>query len=308
MREPNIEGMVSDIQRFSLHDGPGIRTTVFMKGCSMRCFWCHNPETWSKSAQMRFMENRCTGCGACVSRCPEKALRLTDEGPRVDRARCAECGLCAHACIAGARTLCGKRYTPDELAAELRKDLPYYKNTGGGVTFSGGEPLLQADFLCATAALLKDAGISIAMETALNCDAEAVRAVLPFMDYVIADIKLLNEEKHRRATGVGLNRILPNFELVRQSGKKLLVRTPVIPGVNDDEHSIVEIARFIAGSPTLDGYELMPYHRYGAAKFGELGIEEQSISLSTDGLYDKCLALAESARACGLETVMVAKN
>lgn len=304
MRGQNIEGIVSDLQRFSLHDGPGIRTTVFMKGCPMRCFWCHNPETWARQPQLRIALSRCTGCGACLEACAAGAIRLKQGAALTDRALCVGCGACTQVCATGARSVCGRTYGPEALVEELMKDSAYYRNTGGGVTFSGGEPLMQSDFVAEAAGRLREKGVGVAVETALCVPEEALRRMLVHLTYAIADIKMLDEEEHRRATGVGLERILSNFEVLADAGIPLLVRTPVIPGVNDTREAIGRIAGFLRGRKALDGYELMPYHPYGEVKYEEMGLGRPA-PIDARGLSRSVQALAESAREAGLACVRV---
>lgn len=249
-----MKGCITDIQRFSIHDGPGIRTTVFMKGCNLRCAWCHNPESQLDRPQLMYFENRCVHCGACFRVCQK---RFTDD--------CTACGKCAAACRHGALEISGKYMTADEVFDVVIRDADYYAVSGGGVTFSGGEPLLQAEFLRETLQRFKTAGLNTAVETA-GCVPEAVfEALLPLLDIVFFDIKAMCEETHVKLTGASNRQILANArELMRKAPEKLRFRMPLIPSVNDAE--LPEIAEFTK----CFSLELMPYHAAGAGKYKAL--------------------------------------
>ena len=251
-----VEGRIINIQRFSIHDGPGIRTTVFLKGCNLRCLWCHNPESQHPEPQRMFYRHKCTNCGEC-SRVCEKAML----------ARCDNCGRCITVCQRGARELVGRKITAEALLAELMKDKSYYTTSNGGVTFSGGEPLLQPAFLKTVLKMCKEAGIHTAIETAGNVNWETISRLLPYTDLFLYDIKAVDSEVHKRCTGVENNRILENArELMQHCPEKLLFRMPVVPGYNDSQ--VAAAAAFTEGFPL----ELLPYHRTGIGKYDALGI------------------------------------
>ena len=260
-------GIVFDIQPFSTHDGPGIRTTVFLKGCNNRCAWCHNPESLSLKPQLRFFASRCIGCGACVKACPNNAFR---DG-RFDFTRCLSCGRCAEVCPTGARELCGRVMTSGQVYARVAKDLPFYRNSGGGVTFSGGEPLLQADFVAETAHLCKENGIGTGIQTALNVPYSEVEKVLPDMDFVMCDFKTADEETHQRYVGVSQKRILENLDRLSLEKVRLIVRTLIVPGVTDSIDAVCRIAERIRNYPNLDHYFLLRYHSLGMSKLETIG-------------------------------------
>ena len=259
-------GLVFNIQPFSLHDGPGTRTTVFRKGCNLRCWWCHNPESWRMEPELLFYGSRCIGCGACAQACPGavqgKSVRFTEQ--------CAGCGLCAEACYAGALQLTGEWTDADALADRLLEDADIFRHSGGGVTFSGGEPLLQPDFLEQVINRLRSEKIHIALETALNVPADTLSRIAPKVDLIYADIKSADSEKHRKATGVGNERILENIRVLSESGKEMCLRTPVIPGFNDDEESIGAIAGFIRSLPVRHRAELLAFHGLCSGKYEAL--------------------------------------
>ena len=247
-----MTGKIFDIQRFSLHDGPGIRTTVFLKGCSLRCLWCHNPESQKKENELAFYKHKCVSCGKCAQIC-QKAFT----------ADCTACGKCAEVCGNGAREIIGKDITAKEVFDVVVRDKAFYETSGGGVTLSGGEPLLQADFAAEILKLSKEAGIETAIETAGNTPWESFEKVLPYCDLFLYDIKAIDEEKHRELTGASNRLILENAEKIRRSDKKTLFRMPVVPGYNDDELGK-------ACSFSEKNLEILAYHDIGRGKYESL--------------------------------------
>ena len=262
-----LKATIFDIERNSYVDGPGIRTTVFFKGCNLRCAWCHNPESQSKEKQMLFHKNRCTGCGKCKERC---AFNLE---------KCEFCGKCALYCPHDAREICGKEYTVDEVMREVLKDKGIYESSAGGVTFSGGECMLQIDFLEAILKKCKEEGIHTAVDTAGHVPFEYFARILPFTDLFLYDIKCLDSEKHEKYTGVKNERILENLERLLKCGASVWVRIPVIPGVNDSVEEMGGIKAFLDASGTPEKIELLPYHAMGEHKYGALGREAEVFSV-----------------------------
>ena len=257
-----------DIERCSYVDGPGIRTTVFFKGCNLHCQWCHNPESQNPCPEMLFYRDKCTGCGKCRSICP------SPEG-------CTLCGKCAFFCPADARSICGREYTLREVLAEIRKDRSLYENSGGGVTFSGGECMLQADFLAELLQLCKAQGIHTAVDTAGLVPFSTFEKVLPYTDLFLYDIKLLDPEKHRQYTGVSNRLILENLKKLFSAGAKLWIRIPVIGGVNDSPLEITEILEFLSQCGKPEKLELLPYHAMGEHKYGALGKAAKTFPVPT---------------------------
>lgn len=255
-------GIVFDIQPFSTHDGPGIRTTVFLKGCNNRCAWCHNPESLSLKPQLRFFTSRCIGCGACEKVCTNHAFH---DG-LFDFSHCLSCGQCAEMCPTKARVLCGRPMTAKQVYDRIVKDLPFYQNSGGGVTFSGGEPLLQADFVADVARLCKENGIGTSIQTALNVPYSEIEKVLPYIDFVMCDFKAADEETHQKYIGVSQKRILENLDRLSKENVQLIVRTLIVPGVTDSANVICRIAEQIRNYPNLDHYFLLRYHSLGMSK------------------------------------------
>jgi pyruvate formate lyase activating enzyme len=265
-------GLVTNIQRFSTQDGPGIRTTVFLKGCSNACAWCHNPESIRPTAQLQFAADRCLGCGRCVAACPHGVHALDQGVHRLRREDCLACGRCVAECFAGALGLAGKRLDPAQVLQQVLADLPYYRRSGGGVTFSGGEPLLQRAFLRQLLADCRAHGVSTAIETAGNYPWEWLASVLELVDLVMYDLKVLDPARHERYIGNDGRRSLANLQRLAATGKPLIVRTPVVCGVNDAPEQIEPMARLVAGFAALQYYELLPYHALGEAKRPGLGL------------------------------------
>ena len=299
-----ISGLITDIQRFSLHDGPGIRTTVFLKGCPLRCFWCHNPETWVGKPEVQFFQDRCIGCGSCLKACP-LGLHVQDDGRReFRRGQCIACGKCIDVCCTGALAMAGKWWTPHDLLKELIKDRSFYEHSGGGITLSGGEPLMQSGFCLQVLQLCKEAGLHTAIETSAFCRWEDLGGLLPWLDMVIMDIKHLDDEKHKEATGVSNEVILRNTRKLAEAGIPLLIRTPVIPSFNDTPEAIGAIAEFIRPFRNLYYYELMPFHGMAKGKYQSLGLKNKAESLHRPE-QETLLALAQCAREKGIADVRI---
>ena len=268
-----VTGVTFNVQRFSTEDGPGIRTTVFMKGCPLRCRWCHNPEGLSPQPQLVWYDVRCIGARRCLAACPAGALELTPQGIRIDRERCLPCDLCAGACPSGALEVIGRRWTPDELLVQVEKDVAFYETSGGGVTVSGGEPAMQPDFVEAFLRLCHESGIATALDTCGYADWSVYERLLPHLDLVLYDLKILDREPHRQATGVYPDRILANAAAIAERGMPMWVRTPIVPGYTDDEENIGALAAFIRTRlPTAQRWDLLAYTNLGVAKYRRLGL------------------------------------
>jgi pyruvate formate lyase activating enzyme len=283
MNPKDITGMVLNIQHFSTHDGPGIRTTVFLKGCSLRCKWCSNPESIRLKPELGYNRGKCIGekeCGFCLKDvCPESAIYVIGSGEKADDKisinwdLCSNCGKCVSVCPTMALYMFGQEMTADEVLNEVEQDSSFYNESGGGITLSGGECLLQPDF---AAALLEGAhqrGINTAIETAFNVPWAFVEKVLPHVDLVLHDHKVTDSERHHKWTAVPNKRIKENQKKAYETwpGKTFIARTPVIPGVNDDEEHIRAVLDFIKPYNNVIDYELLPYMRFGESKYGFLG-------------------------------------
>jgi pyruvate formate lyase activating enzyme len=268
-----VTGTTFNVQKFSTEDGPGIRTTVFMKGCSLRCRWCHNPEGLSPHPQLVWYDVRCIGARRCLAACPVSALELTPDGMRIDRDRCSPCDLCADACPSAALEVIGRRWTPEDLLTQVAKDKPFYETSGGGVTVSGGEPAMQHDFLEAFLPLCRDAGIATALDTCGYADWSVYERLLPHVDLVLFDLKVWDREHHREATGVYPDRIFANAVAVGERGVPMWVRTPIIPGHTDGEENIKALAAFIDERlSTVQRWDLLAYSNLGRPKYHRLDL------------------------------------
>ncbi len=273
-----MEALIFNIQRFSTKDGPGIRTTVFFKGCNVNCLWCHNPESIEGIPVLRFEYRCCVNCGRCADVCQTGATYV-DRGKRFyNPDKCTLCGDCTEVCGAHALEIIGKNYTVQELYNLLLKDEDFYKESGGGITFSGGEPLLQQEFLIGMLKRLKKSGIHTAIDTALNVDWEQIESVLPWTDLILLDIKGMEPKLHLKNTGVGPALIHQNAEKLAAENNEIIVRLPLVRGVNDSIEELTAAAEFIKDWPQLCGVELLPYHSLGAEKsyeYASLKVQEK---------------------------------
>ncbi|MDI7277852.1 MAG: glycyl-radical enzyme activating protein [Anaerolineae bacterium] len=306
MVEPSpMRGLITNVQRFSIHDGPGIRTTVFLKGCPLRCFWCHNPETWRPEPEVQFFPSRCIGCGACLERCPQGVHALVDGQHTLQRTLCRACGRCVETCYAEALVMCGRWWGAEELLAELLRDRPFYEQSEGGITLSGGEPLLQQPFSLRVLQLCKQAGLHTAVETAAVCRWRDLAELLPWTDLLMVDLKHMDDARHRSATGASNRRVLANLRRIGRMGVPLVVRTPVVPGVNDTPEAVAAIAGFVRGLPNLLHYELMAFHRLAGGKYQSLGLANPADALRAPS-REAMDALAQQAREVGVREVRLA--
>lgn len=267
-----ITGTVFDIQRMSVHDGPGIRTTVFLKGCPLRCLWCHNPESNRVKPELAFYENLCIGCGDCMEACPNGCHSLSEKGHGIDRSHCAACGVCESACT-GALKVIGKIYTVEEVMYEVRKDVRYYRTSGGGMTVSGGEPLMQPEFACALLAAAKAEGLHTCIETAGYVSWEALEKAAPLVDLFLYDIKETDPERHKQYTGVRNERIRENLIRLDEMGCSVIMRCPMIPGLNDREDHLQGIAALANRLKHVQMIHIEPYNSFGESKSKSIGAE-----------------------------------
>ena len=261
-----MTGIIFDIHQGAVHDGPGIRQTVFLKGCSLRCQWCHNPEGLSPEPELLVSTQGCTGCGRCMQVCPQAALGVVGNRAR----HCTACGQCVSACSQRIRRIAGEQLTAHELAQRLMEDAAFYRSVGGGVTFSGGEPLLQADFVLETLSLLPP-DVHTAVETSGQGSSEAFARFAQAFDWIMLDMKAMDDDIHHRYTGSSNANILANARLLCQGDTPFVVRIPVIPGVNDTNAHYRAVAELVHGAPALQGVELLPYHRTAGAKYAMAG-------------------------------------
>ena len=290
-------GLVLNIMHFALHDGPGIRTTVFLKGCPLHCWWCHNPESQSSEPEVIFFEERCIRSGDCVRACPHGALRLDGNRLLHDPARCDHCAECVAACPTTARQLAGRWMTVPEVLAEVAKDEVFFEESGGGVTVSGGEPLMQATFVESLLAALHAKGVKTVLDTCGVADPSLVRRVSENVDLFYYDLKLMDDERHRHYTGMGNTVILENLKLLAERKREVVVRVPVIPGVNDDTANFDQLTGFLRPLG-LRAVDLLPYHRFGSEKYRRLHLpyEMEGVVPPSDMQME---ALAERLRRDG---------
>jgi pyruvate formate lyase activating enzyme len=268
----HVQGTIFEIQRFSIHDGPGIRTTVFLKGCPLGCLWCHNPEGQSSQQQLSYLPQKCIACGNCIRACPHGAHMMVDSVHQFYRSQCQLCGDCTKECWSQALEMVGRKMTTAEVLAEVLRDLPFYQNSGGGMTLSGGEPLAQLEFTRALLQSAKQAGLNTAIETCAFTRFSAFTQVMPWVDLFLFDIKDMDNTHHIEYTGKPNTVILSNLRQLHDSGARVLLRLPIIPGYNDRPDHFTRLAELVKSLPDLVGVEIMPYHRLGNSKRERFGL------------------------------------
>lgn len=290
---------VFEIKRFAIHDGDGIRTTVFFKGCPLKCVWCHNPEGISPKAEIGYYAHKCKNCGECVSVCPEKCHKIENGIHAFDREKCIACGKCQDVCLGDALKLYGKEMTSDELFDIVSEDKLFYEQSGGGVTLSGGECLMQSDFCAELLLKLKSVGISTAVDTSGFVTKRAIDTVFPFTDIFLYDIKAFDSDVHKKATACPNEIILENLAYINSLGGKAEIRIPYVPEFNAGE--IEKIAKYLSTLECVTKVRVLPYHNYAASKYSALSMENTlPEALPTDGEIENAKRIL---RAHGLEVI-----
>ena len=299
-----LTGLITNIQRCSTEDGPGIRTTVFMKGCPMSCTWCHNIETIDSQPQTVWYSTKCIGDQACIEACPEGALTLLEEGIQIDLEKCKTCGTCEDACPTGAIKIMGKEWESQALVEELLRDRVFFTTSGGGITLSGGEATFQADFMIELAEGLQAEGVHVALDTCGYCSESVLKRALSVVSMVLYDLKVMDPEKHLEYTGVPLDLVLSNAKIVADSGLPVWIRTPIIPGHTDSEENIRAISRFIVDSiPTAERFDLLAFNKMCIDKYALFGLVYplRDEDLVTEDTMER---LASIAREEGISNVV----
>ena len=266
-----MQGIITKITRFVMHDGPGIRTIMFFKGCPLRCKWCSSPETYNPFPEITYNQEGCSKCGKCADVCPKGAITLKEDGVYTDRTLCAGCGTCAESCPNDARRLSGRLITVEEAFFEVESDILFYQNSGGGVTLSGGEAMMQPEFCLELLKRCYKQNISAVIESCLYTNWEHLEKILKNLDLIYSDIKCMDARKHEEFTGSTNQLILDNVLKVDQCGLPMIIRVPVVPGYTDDEENIRDISEFVLRLTNVNRIELLPYHRFGLSEYKRLG-------------------------------------
>lgn len=280
-----ITGTIFDVKKYAIHDGPGIRTTIFFKGCPLRCRWCHNPESWGRHPELMFSSTRCIRCGACVESCPNHAIQMEDgRDPVTDTSLCKISACCVKVCPTQARRVAGYRVTVDEVVQEVVKDSVFYEVSGGGVTCSGGEPLMDPVFLKALLVAFQQEGLHTAVDTSLYAPKTVLDEILPYSNLLLCDIKQMDSNKHKEWTGVDNDLILENLEYLAQLGANITIRIPVVPGFNDTVDEIEKIAVFLDSLKTVRQVTLLPYNTGGVSKGQRLAASRDILHCQMPGV------------------------
>lgn len=293
-------GIIFDIKRFAIHDGPGIRTTVFFKGCPLSCCWCHNPEGQDVELEIMFWQDRCIGCDTCVKACPNGAISRSGGSLSTDKDKCNLCGDCTEVCPSGAREIIGTKVTVSKVMEEIEKDIIFYDESGGGVTFSGGEPLMQPAFLNSLLVCCKEKEIHTAVDTCGFAEIETLLKISKNVDLFLYDLKLMDDSKHKRFTGVSNELVLRNLEDLSLHHNRIIIRIPIIPGINDDDENIFKTGEFVASLKDVEQIDLLPYNKLGIEKYKRLKIAYNVCKVHSPS-NEKIAEIAEKLKKFGLK-------
>lgn len=293
-------GIVFNVEKYAIHDGPGIRTTVFFKGCPLRCWWCHNPEGQSQRFELVYRQGRCNGCSECISKCSTGAISYLPERLAINRKHCTICGACAGKCSTEALSLVGEKMNVEQVMTIIEKDMPFYGESEGGVTFSGGEPLQQPDFLEAVVNECAKRKIDTVLDTCGYAPAKIVDRFLSKISLFLYDIKIFDSAKHQKYTGVSSELILENARRIASSGARLSVSIPIVPQINDDEENIERTGKFLASLKKVEWVSLLSYHKMGVDKYENLGKPYRLKDTKTPS-HQRMQMIKEKLEAFGLD-------
>ena len=274
-----VTGKIFDIKKYAIHDGPGIRTTVFFKGCPLSCWWCHNPEGIAHTDQRLYRQERCIGCRECADACSENAIEICHKGLKWNMPECVYCGTCADLCPAEAVQIIGKTMSVEEVVAEITKDTVFYDESRGGITISGGEPLMQPSFLIELLDACKKLELHCTVDTSGYAETRTLLKAATRTDLFLYDLKHMDSEKHARFTGVPNERILTNLQVLSRHEAEIVIRFPIIPGFNNDEENIERTGAFISSLPGVNHVNILPYHRAGENKYKNLGLKNKAADI-----------------------------